>query len=130
MSKHDPVPDGVASTITALRAQRQCLAAQLDAIDLALENLLRVWPERAVRKVSKPPKTRLVRRRRVAVNDSGAVERRDRIVAALKGSAVGLRGRELLKTAQCTGKELSNSLQILKAKGQIKRAGNAWVVAA
>jgi len=39
------VPRFVTDTIAALRAERLPMGARLDAIDLALENLRRVWPE-------------------------------------------------------------------------------------
>lgn len=38
------IPKAVADTVTALRDERQTLGARLDAIDLALDNLGRVWP--------------------------------------------------------------------------------------
>lgn len=41
----DRVPRFVADTIAALRAERLPMGARLDAIDLALENLRRVWPD-------------------------------------------------------------------------------------
>lgn len=38
------IPKSVTDTIAALRAERPVVSARLDAIDLALDNLTRVWP--------------------------------------------------------------------------------------
>ncbi len=125
-------PSYVIETINALRAERPPLGARLDAIDLALDNLVRVWPPTLTRaaptrkKAAPPQPIRLV-----AGDSSAASHRRDVLLAAIGKSDAGLTLAELRKqTPKMDGKDRSNALQQLKAAKQIRRAGNAWVKAA
>lgn len=130
-------PKAITETIAALRAERGPLAARLDAIDLAIENLSRVYGI-AGRPQALPLQERRKRPRRLTLAPDGekagrsaeANARRDQIVAALERAAHGLTIKELRKaTPKMEDKDRSNSLSVLRVQGKIKRAGNAWVVA-
>lgn len=125
----------VTNTIAAMRAERGPLAARLDAIDLAIENLSRVYglhgspqpaPLKAVRAVRRAP------RQTRAPSDGGAASaRRDEILTIIGRAAVGSTAADIRKqTPKMDSKARSNALSILKATGRIKRAGNTWVKAA
>lgn len=123
----------ITDVIVALRAERGPLAARLDAIDLAIDNLGRVYgmnstpPSRPIEERRK--KLRKVQPEAPTLGRSvEAIARRDLIVGLIRKSAHGLTGRELrLATPKMDEKGRSNALSILRAKGQIKRAGNVWV---
>jgi hypothetical protein len=128
------IPKPIIDTVAALRQERIPLAARLDAIDLAIESLSRVYgingtpqPLPFVAAVAKPRKGK---KAPVAPDSSDASERRDVLLALIAKSAVGLTGPELKKSTPKMGdKDRSNTIQQLKARGQIKRAGNTWIAA-
>lgn len=115
------VPKVVTDAMVALRAERGPLAARLDAIDLALDNLSRVWPTD-----TEPAR----RGRRAEKGDSKATQRREVVFEAIESSAAGLNGRALREqTSKMSGKDRSNAIQTLKAAHRIRRAGKVWTVA-
>lgn len=107
-------------TITALRTERSAVAARLDAIDLALDNLRRLYPE------STPAPARHQRR---APASEAATLRRMAIMTAIRQSADGGLTIRQLKAATSTmdGKARSNALMILKAAKQIRRVRGRWL---
>ena len=115
------IPTSVQDTISALREERQRVSARLDAIDLSIENLGRVFPQTTVG-VAAPS-------RQVRVNkDSDAERRRDMVLATISRARAGLTGRQVRNgTPGLKSKELSNALQGLKARKQIRRSGKTWV---
>ncbi len=124
----DAMPPSVLETMAQLQAARGPLSAQLDAIDLALENLRRVWPVRA----GPATASRVTRRRlRVVAPDSAAAQRRGLLLTAITDATAGLTGSQLRRQfPTISSKDQSNALQKLKAAKQIRRSGQAWVGAA
>ena len=136
------IPKAVTDTIAALRDERLPLAARLDAIDLAIDNLSRVYglhgmpqalplerPDVARRKPGRP------KRAPVAVpvtgRSAGAVARRDLIAGLIDRAPHGLTIAELKKaTPKMDDKDRSNALTILRVSGRIERSGNSWVAKA
>jgi len=129
-------PKAITDTIAALKAERGPLAARLDAIDLAIDNLSRVFglsgtpqpePLRVERRKTRrvwPPKSKGER------EDTAAVERREALLAVIAKHETGATIADLRKHApKITGKDRSNALFRLKALGKIKRAGNTWKAA-
>ena len=109
------IPKCVAETIAALRAERPAIAAQLDAIDLALDNLLRAWPGNG----QAPKKLGGAR---------SADDRRARLLTVIGQSDGGLSLAELRQaTPTMRGKDRSNTLHRLKMAKQIRRAGKKWI---
>lgn len=137
---HDtaPVPKPVAETIAALRAERLPLAARLDAIDLAIDNLSRVYglhgspqPLPLERRQVERCKPRALSPRAVADAGIGseASQRRDLILGLLTKAPHGLTIAELRKaTPKMDDKDRSNALSVLRLSGKIARSGNAWLV--
>jgi hypothetical protein len=127
-------PKYVVDCLMALRSERLPLAARLDAIDLAIDNLSRVFgahgspqPLSTARTTVAPPRRSL----REAVTDSDAAARRVQLLDVIGKSDVGVTLAELRRsTPQMDGKDRSNTLQQLKAQKKIKRAGNTWKLAA
>jgi hypothetical protein len=126
-------PKYVTDTIAALRQERVPLASRLDAIDLTIDNLSRVYglhgtPQPLPLAERKP---RLVAKGKREDASGEAVERRALLLKVIGDSQVGLTLSDLRKrTPKMDGKARSNALQILKADGAIRRAGNTWVKAA
>lgn len=122
----------IASVLADLRSERLAVAARLDAIDLALDNLGRVYgePVRAVKdKPSKPSKPQAVKRFS-SVTSLDADTRRDQLLTVIKKFDVGVTMAELRKALpNMDGKARSNALQNLKTSGAIRRAGNTWKAA-
>lgn len=121
----------VTEVVAALRAERVPLAARLDAIDLAIDNLCRVFgingaaqplPLEAPERRKKP---RLVR----AAPDGGEAEARRQVLLTVLGRApVGMTASELRKaTPKMESQDRANALTVLKAKKLVKRAGNTWI---
>lgn len=107
----------IIDTIDALRQERAPLAARLDAIDLAVENLSRVYG------INGTPQA-------LPLEEDDAITRRDSLLRLIRGAARGLTLPELRKaTPAMAGKDRSNALQVLKAAKQIKRVKNAWKAA-
>lgn len=132
-------PKYVVDCIAAMREERVPLAARLDAIDLAIDNLSRVWGLHGIpqplpmERREKPPKAaKPTKLHRVdPSDDSGAASRRDLILTTIVRSEVGMTIGELRRALpKIDGKDRSNALYKLKADGAIKRVGNAWVKAA
>lgn len=136
-------PKCVTDTIAALRSERVPVAARLDAIDLAIENLSRAWgiggevqTEIAFeRRVKRPYKKRASKEPQQVdvrlVDGTDAAQRRDVLLGVIAKSEVGLTAAELRKmTPKMAEKDRTNALQLLRMKGAIRRAGNAWVKAA
>lgn len=131
-------PKCVTDTIAALRAERVPVAARLDAIDLAIDNLSRAWAMGGVVQAKK--RTYATREPKAiakpvevlkANGHTDAAQRRDVLLAAIAKSDVGLTVAELRKmTPKMDDKDRTNALQLLRVKGDIRRAGNAWVKAA
>lgn len=130
------VPKSVLDTIAGLRSERLPLASRLDAIDLAIDNLSRVYglhgtpqplPLEAPRKARKPAAVKL----RAVRDTSGAEERRALLLSMIGKSDVGVTLAEIRKqTPKMDDKARTNALQLLRTAGKIKREGNAWTVAA
>jgi hypothetical protein len=107
------VPKCVSDTIAALRAERPVVAAQLDAIDLALDNLARAWS---------------LGDRNVGGGGGDAETRRDQLSAVIRKADDGLTLAELRKaTPEMRGKDRSNALHTLKLAKQIRRKGKKWI---
>lgn len=127
-------PKCVIDTIAALRAERVPVAARLDAIDLAIDNLSRAWSiggevqEPIAFERRKQP--RIVRSHNAVGDSSEAAERRKEILRLIFESEAGMTAAELRKhTPKMDVKDRSNALSVLKTKGEIRRAGNMWVIA-
>lgn len=119
-------PKAIVDTLAALRSERGPLAARLDAIDLAIENLSRVY---GISGTPQPlPMTRLLPKKPRAVKEDGdAMARRETLLAVIGRADLGLTLSQLRNaTPKMDGKDRSNALQSLKALGKIKRDGNAW----
>lgn len=128
-------PKSVTDVIAALRAERGPLAARLDAIDLAIDNLSRVFgingTPQALPLEAKPERRKKPRLKLSGGGKNDAAQRRDLLLAIIGRSDVGVTISQLRKaTPKMDGKDRSNAVQQLKAAGQIKRAGNSWVKAA
>lgn len=122
------VPKAITETLKTLREERGPLAARLDAIDLAIDNLSRVY---GINGAAQPLPFKVHRASAVKeTNGTEAATRRDLLFTVIAKSEVGLTLAELRKaTPKMDGKDRSNALQILKADGKIQRKGNAWQVA-
>jgi len=115
------IPTSVQDTISALREERQRVSARLDAIELSIENLGRVFPETTVGVAAPSRQVRVSK-------DSDAERRREMVLATISRARAGLTGRQVRKgTPGLKSKELSNALQGLKARKQIRRSGKTWV---
>lgn len=141
MKNTDSTPKCVIDSLAAMGAERVIVSARLDAIDLAIANLSRVYGLNGAPHAegSAEPQRRKYQRRipdagpkAVASGDtSDAEERRGLFFKAINQSSAGLTIAELKKQfPKVSPKDRSNALTILKAKGQIRRAGNAWQAAA
>lgn len=112
------MPTCVRATIAALHAERAPLAARLDAIELAVDNLRRMWPEPGAEK-----------------NGGGggrnlAEHRRDVLVSLIGSAPEGCTPRALAAaTPTMKSGDRSNALQKLKAGKQIRKHGQVWVLA-
>lgn len=133
------IPKIVTEVIAQLRAERTPLAARLDALDLAIDNLNRVYglsgtpqPEplaqpkvrrqRVVRKLVETPKPEATLGRSVE-----AAARRDELLGLIAKSEYGLTAKELKKaTPKMAEQDRSNALTALRMTGRIKRQGNVW----
>lgn len=130
------IPPFVAKTLTAMRAERTPIAARLDAIDLAIANVERIWEPSAEAAPAVQKKRPYVKRaaqkpapvaKADAAESGPAGERRTTLLTLIVKSEVGLTLGELRKlTPKMDGKDRSNALQQLKATGEIRRAGNTW----
>lgn len=130
------VPKHVIETLATLRSERSPLAGRLDAIDLAIENLSRVWGlggqaqatipfvrHAPLEKASKPNGS-------VASDTSEASARRSVLSDFIRRSESGMTTAELRKhTPKMDPKDRQNALTTLKAKGEIRRVGNMWIKA-
>ena len=120
-------PKSLPEILTALRAERHLRQAQLDAIDLAIENLQRVWPEAPPTRKTRPSK----RQARAAGDSSEAETRRQTVLALITKAENGATIADLRRwTPRMGAKDRSNAIQQLKAQKKIQRAGNAWKAAA
>lgn len=118
MTKSDRITDLLAD----LRIERMALMAKLDAVDLVLDNLARVYDV--------PPTARPARTVRVQQQgeDSDAAGRRATILAFIQGNAGATTlGALRAHTKKMDPKARGNALQQLKLTGRIQRKGNAWV---
>jgi hypothetical protein len=105
-----PMPKAVLDTLAALQTERAPLAARLDAIDLAMDNLRRVYAAPAV---------------------TEAKPHGGRRKALISRSSSGVTVRELRQgLPHIQGKARSNALSKLKAAGLIRRTGRIWLAAA
>lgn len=122
------IPKAVSETIAALRTERTPLAARLDAIDLAIENLSRVYGLHGTPQpvpLSKAPHGRV--KPETEPRNTEAQARRDIILALIGKAEYGLTAADLRKgTAKMADKDRSNALSVLRMSGKIKRAGNTW----
>lgn len=110
------IPKFVQDVIDGLHKERLPLASRIDAIDLSLENLRRVWPDDGFEEVSIPPGRR----------ETGS--RRATLLVLIGKSAKGLTAGELrAKTPAMSNKERGNDLQRLKAAKEIRRVRGRWV---
>lgn len=127
------IPKSALDTIAALRQERTPLAARLDAIDLAIDNLSRVYGLHGIPQPLPLERRRKVRRQHPKrPNDSpGAEQRREQLLAVIGRVDAGVTLGVLRKqTPQMDGKERSNALQQLRTAGKIRRVGNTWTIAA
>lgn len=142
------VPKFVVECLQGLRDERVPLAARIDAIDLAVDNLNRVYglhgtpqPLPLERRQVRRPRTLADAVKRHAGKPQGgteakgdtsvATERREALLSAITKSAVGLTAAELrAKFPKYASQDRSNTLNNLKLAGKIKRSGNTWVAAA
>ncbi len=107
------IPKSVTDTIAALRAERSPLTARLDAIDLVLENLTRVWPVDDGGEKS---------------GGGGAAARRDELLAVITQHAGGCTLKDLRQAAPpMRWTDRSNALATLKRDKQIRRVGTKWI---
>lgn len=133
-------PKCVTETIAALQAERMPLASRIDAIDLAIDNLSRIYglhgsPQplpldgRSVKEQQNP---RVIQRAKVdRGRGSDADQRREDIYRLISLSPVGLTAADLKKQMpKLDTATRSNALYKLKTDGRIRRAGNTWVKAA
>lgn len=128
------IPKCVTDTIALLRQERAPVAARLDAIDLAIDNLTRVWGVHGVPQalpLERRQKERRVPRRaaatKAAPGDGAALKRREILRAVIHKAPHGITLGDLRKqTAAIDGKDRSNALQQLKVAGEIVRVGNTW----
>jgi hypothetical protein len=134
------VPKCVTDAIAMLRAERQPLAARLDAMDLAIDNLNRAWgltasapvvSERRKVERRKPGRPKLVQPAAAEAVVTDASERRAVLLELIGKAEHGLTFSELCqRTPKMDEAGRRNALTKLREAGQIKRAGNAWVKAA
>lgn len=118
------LPADVAPALARLRADRAPLAARLDAIDLAIENLTRAY-EPIAAKAAAPAAA--VHRRRARRDMTSAAERRTTLLALIARAPRGLTAAELrLQTPEIDGKARSNALERLRREAQIVRDGRTW----
>lgn len=127
-----PMPKAVADIIFALRQERIPLASRLDAIDLAIDNLNRVYGihgeqpalvERRREKKARKPRTE--------DGNTAAMERRTLLLSVIRKAPHGVTALDLKRaTPNMDPKDRANALSVLKAKGEVKRAGNTWLAAA
>jgi hypothetical protein len=137
-------PKCVTEALAALREARAPLAARLDAIDLAIDNVARVWGvngaaaspaavkarRRAGTKRQGAPVKRATKARAVKVAGGAAAERRSTLLALIEKADVGLTHADLCtRTPKMDGVGRRNALNTLRVAGQIRRAGNTWVKA-
>jgi hypothetical protein len=125
-------PKAITDTIAALKAERGPLAARLDAIDLAVENLGRVYGLSGRPQPMPTPKARpkATTHKVAAKDDTAAAERREALLTFIAKQEQGATISDLRKHApRMDGKDRSNALYVLKGLGKIKRAGNAWKAA-
>lgn len=141
-------PSYVREVLTDLAADRHATQSRLDAIDVATENLKRLWGQddapiaarhraqnadrRTVARTPKVTNTAAAPALTASAGDQGdAAARRELLMNAILKSEFGLTGGELAaRFPKMTGQDRRNALQTLKEKGKIRRAGNAWVAAA
>lgn len=136
------IPRSVTETIAGLRQERGPLAARLDAIDLAIDNLSRVYgvhgsqpPLPIERRTPKAQKAARPRRAVVVNTDTNApagrsmdaIARRELILTLIAKAEHGLTGREITNaTAKMDDVGRRNALTVLRTTGKIKRNGNVW----
>lgn len=133
-------PKAVIDTIAALKAERGPLGARIDAIDLAIDNLSRVYglhgtPQPLPLNVERRKTRRVWPTKEKAADatkvDTASAERCETLLSIIGKAQNGATIADLRKaTPRMDGKDRSNSLYVLKAKGRIRRAGNTWVAAA
>lgn len=104
----------VARLIADLQDKRRALQASLDAVELLLVNVQRVYPTGVVAPVNGGP--------------SSAAERRLMLLERLEATAAGLTMKELqAQTPLMAAAARRNALHTLKTRGQIKHVGKKWV---
>lgn len=125
-------PKHISEVMDALHQERIVAQAKLDAIELAIDNLSRVWTiDVDAPTVSKAKPVPSVEPRRGRPVSDDVDSRNDALFSLIAKSPVGLTNSELrMKTKDMDGKARSNALQRLKLTGRIQRAGNTWVKAA
>lgn len=124
------IPKCVVEVIEQLRQERMPLADRVDAIDLAIENLQRIWGVHGDQ-----PTLAFEQKSRVLAKStnqtSTAQERQDVLLTLLSKAEHGLTLMDLRGlTPKMSGKDRSNALQRLKALGHIKRSRKLWLRAA
>lgn len=138
-------PKYVHDAIALLQRERQTAQGQLDAIELCLANLTRIWsldaPEVTEARVQ-PERRTYTRRKPKAVThapepEAGAASEtaaRDEalLVALRRNGGVGT-AKELRKaiaskglTEEQVGKAVANSMYRLKQRGLVDRTGHTW----
>lgn len=131
-----PAPKTITDTIAALRQERVPLAARLDAVDLAIDNLCRVYglhgtPQPLPIERRNKPEQRARTTRPVVGEPSEAAVRRDVLLTLIEKAEHGLTAADMRKaTPKMEAHDRGNALNALKQAGKVKRAGNTWVTAA
>ncbi len=121
-------PGAIAAALAELQSERRAVGARLDALDLAIDNVQRAYGLNG--HASPPAAAKTSGKRPAASSDSAAAERRAFLLKEIQKCEAGLTLADLRNaTPKMDGKDRSNALQLLKAEGLIKRAGNAWTAA-
>lgn len=129
------IPKAITDTIAALKTERGPLAARLDAIDLAIDNLSRVYgldgaPQPMPLHLERRKTRRPTKATKAPESDGTVAVRCAALLTIIAKAENGATIADLRKaTPKMDGKDRSNSLYTLKAKGQIRRAGNTWKAA-
>jgi hypothetical protein len=116
------LPPHVLATIEALEAERAALGPRIDAIELALDNLRRIYLPPA------PARPHGGARR---AKPGSAASRREALLLSIDGGPSSGVSLDELRRAhpKVNDAAIRNALQVLKKQGHIKRAGMLWVTA-
>jgi hypothetical protein len=114
------LPPHVLATIETLEAERAALGPRIDAIELALDNLRRIYLPPAA------PRPHGGARR---AKPGSAASRRDLMLEAIAGTQGISLGELRKRLPRVDDAALRNGVQVLKKQGRIRLAGKLWVTA-